>query len=749
MRNRINKRMYIAVVLLVFIACNSNKKQDTSINLSVIDSILSGEKENLNTALNTLPIHGKINRDKLVRYYPGITDTIKYLGVLSSEKVNLNPANGVVVSLLQNTETYNQLILCTHNKNFELIDNLYIGKATDFDNGKSHTINYSVISSNEITFDQVDWGYVKKDNEEEIDTVKYERWNIRINNKGIINTVKEPEINIQNLQESFIAKDETKFLNQFPKNFKQFHKYFGWDSVNDEPEKLYHECYDYINYWFDLLSKEKYKEHEKNIIKVCINGKWEADGVNYFQDKSINYIKEKQKYHLINELIDTEAKSVLFFLFDSPHPQFDADFEAYLNISKKKILKELFETDFSDENENIDIPQTDDISYYSNNDSYFIKDIDINNDAVLDKVVSSKRYEGDELLLFINNNNTYKLALKTINFSEDGGNQIIDIKKDENGFVVITSFPDRGFFESHFFISFNNDRWILTNTIYKTESSNQEDAFIYICDVKQNIDMNDSASFEKLKSMPDESDRDKTCLKQNKPTIATIDSVSVNQMKDAIEDELLSIFDYYKQEVVETHGAWSTKLFGRCCSNTDLTFSENLFFKISANYSNKKYPIKNVSDSQYLTAFVFKPNSKVKINVQLDLEKSYFDGKYSNKNLFKHDEIIMNPIKLSLINGYVKSKPLFYKNARVKELRVSVNNQFIQSVILKDTPLVQEFKIQAVFKSNDIITLEPATYYKGTEYDDVCISEIQTNLGETALYSLNKKYNLMELINKR
>lgn len=237
---------------------------------------------------------------------------------------------------------------------------------------------------------------------------------------------------------------------------------------------------------------------------------------------------------------------------------------------------------------------------------------------------------------------------------------------------------------------------------------------------------------------------------KNNARLATIDSVSITDIKQYIDRELPSIFDYYKHEKIDAVAIWSDKMFGRCCSNTDLTFGENLFFKISSNYSNNKYPIKNASDTQYVTAFVFKPNTDVKINLQLDLSsaKSYLNGKYSNKNLLKPDDVIMNPIKLSIINGYVKSEALFYQNARVKEVKVYVNNQYKETVTLLDTPLVQEFKVNAIFKTNDIITLEPKTYYKGSKYNDICISEIQTNLGETVLRSLNKKYNLMELMNR-
>lgn len=228
-----------------------------------------------------------------------------------------------------------------------------------------------------------------------------------------------------------------------------------------------------------------------------------------------------------------------------------------------------------------------------------------------------------------------------------------------------------------------------------------------------------------------------------------IDSVSINEMKRYIDDDLPTIFDYYKQEKIEEYSTWSPKMFGRCCSNTDLKFTENLFFKISSNINGKKYPITNISDAEYLTAFVFKPSDKVKINLYLDKNNSFLKGKYSNKNLLKPDEIIMNPIKLSIINGYVKSEDLFYKNGRVKEMGVYVNNEYKQTITLIDTPLIQEFLIDTVFKSDDTISLVPKTYYKGTKYDDICISEIQTNLGQIALSSLNEKFNLMELLNKK
>ncbi|EKX94958.1 hypothetical protein HMPREF9996_01698 [Aggregatibacter actinomycetemcomitans Y4] len=61
------------------------------------------------------------------------------------------------------------------------------------------------------------------------------------------------------------------------------------------------------------------------------------------------------------------------------------------------------------------------VDFYSNNNEFFIKNIDINNDNILDKVISNVKGAGNELLFFIKNGGKYKLVFKGTNLSEDGG----------------------------------------------------------------------------------------------------------------------------------------------------------------------------------------------------------------------------------------------------------------------------------------------------------------------------------------
>ena len=102
------------------------------------------------------------------------------------------------------------------------------------------------------------------------------------------------------------------------------------------------------------------------------------------------------------------------------------------------------------------------IDKYSKDSAYFIKTFDINKDGILDKVISNNPYEGEDLLVYLGNKNSeYTLALKTINFSQDGGNQISDIKESKEGFEIITRFPDRGDSQTNYSISYNKNSFIL------------------------------------------------------------------------------------------------------------------------------------------------------------------------------------------------------------------------------------------------------------------------------------------------
>lgn len=181
------KRVYLSFFIFSLIySCQKKDKDNSEIENQVdsvnIESIETIENVTLieTETIKHLPIHGKLNEIKLKKYYPNILDTISDKRIFGSEKLELNSGNEIIVSLLHNTGTFDQMILCTHDNNFKLVDNIYIGKATQFDNGKSLTINHTIENNNQISFDLVEWGYVNED----IDTINHEKLLIKIDNFG-------------------------------------------------------------------------------------------------------------------------------------------------------------------------------------------------------------------------------------------------------------------------------------------------------------------------------------------------------------------------------------------------------------------------------------------------------------------------------------------------------------------------------------------------------------------------------------
>ena len=136
----------------------------------------------------SLPIHGALDKDALSKYYPRVLDE-ESVGAVYAEKINLPTKNATIVSLLRNTVGFQQIFLCTHNKDLGLIDVFYVGKATDFDNGKEETITYNILKDSTMVFDKVVWGMLLKseDNEKKMDTLAHEIIALRVNQKGGLN----------------------------------------------------------------------------------------------------------------------------------------------------------------------------------------------------------------------------------------------------------------------------------------------------------------------------------------------------------------------------------------------------------------------------------------------------------------------------------------------------------------------------------------------------------------------------------
>ncbi len=252
-----------------------------------------------------------------------------------------------------------------------------------------------------------------------------------------------------------------------------------------------------------------YKSNFDNIV-ILIEGRdyYSSNlGVYYMKDKSNQIIEIDET--LTYRQDDPENKGFKFPKAEILKTLDNLEFKFFLgdkylydkNYDTKKIKTQ---KDSSSEKKIL----TNNINQYLNNKDYFIKTFDVNKDGVNDKIVCHNRYKGNELMIFLGNKNDvdFNFALKTTNFSADGGNQISDIKETEQGFNIVTSFPDKGYYEENYLVVYKNNTFIL-NTL-ETFSTSSQEGYKEYC-VSKNLNYNlDKSTDETLRTL---SKADKKC----------------------------------------------------------------------------------------------------------------------------------------------------------------------------------------------------------------------------------------------
>ncbi|OXA76305.1 SH3 domain-containing protein [Flavobacterium aquidurense] len=243
------------------------------------------------------------------------------------------------------------------------------------------------------------------------------------------------EATIADLKIAFTKNDEKLFLQNFPKNYNQFVKYFGWNDSLDVPYPLYNESEEYINRLFKIIKKDKTGKSLKLIIDIGINGKYQADAVNYFKINIERIFKENPNLacDLLGNRTLEEIDSFWHFYLDSPQPltavpdifkilknscpQIYSSLEKELTlIQKENLVSEI--TNESKTNKlkliNDFIPEgytiLDSLSGY------------INDDNLTDKILilaNSQEFKNNEsrilLILLYNQNKEYSLNFKSSN----------------------------------------------------------------------------------------------------------------------------------------------------------------------------------------------------------------------------------------------------------------------------------------------------------------------------------------------
>jgi hypothetical protein len=126
----------------------------------------------------------------------------------------------------------------------------------------------------------------------------------------------------------FTVKSQQNYFEAFPNNFVLFNMLFGYsdkepfgEPTTEFERLLYKEAESFIPTFFKLNGIDK-TQYYNRIIDISINGRWYADGVNYFQHGMVE--KVNGDLNLFCKLLSKRGKkeiiSFWYFYFDGPHP---------------------------------------------------------------------------------------------------------------------------------------------------------------------------------------------------------------------------------------------------------------------------------------------------------------------------------------------------------------------------------------------------------------------------------------------
>ncbi len=114
----------------------------------------------------------------------------------------------------------------------------------------------------------------------------------------IIAQVNPSTIDVQNLKRCYNLAHSDSNNNQktyfevFPSTFAEFKDIFGYEETKDGDiyGELYEESMEYITKFFLLYKVIDSYDFSNKIINLCINGEWQADGVNYLHANIVNIV---------------------------------------------------------------------------------------------------------------------------------------------------------------------------------------------------------------------------------------------------------------------------------------------------------------------------------------------------------------------------------------------------------------------------------------------------------------------------
>ncbi len=161
-------------------------------------------------------------------------------------------------------------------------------------------------------------------------------------------------IRVEKLKESRESNQYDVFFNFFPNNFKEFKVYYGYDDYSGEGP-LYSQYQNHITYFFEIEKKVGSDRFIGKLFGISIDGKWDADAIEFFQEKLSGVLVSEPDIFLknINKMPDSIARGFWHFVFDGStnndlqnKDRFDRIYNVVSKLDKRQaaLLKLEFES---------------------------------------------------------------------------------------------------------------------------------------------------------------------------------------------------------------------------------------------------------------------------------------------------------------------------------------------------------------------------------------------------------------------
>lgn len=109
------------------------------------------------------------------------------------------------------------------------------------------------------------------------------------------------------------------FLKEFPSSFRELNEVYGWDDKNNVRRELNKVTEQHLELFGKMYGCFP-KQWTQKSIRIALNGKWDADAVNYFQDLLQKKIGQNPNLYFfyLSKFTDKENISFWKFIIDGP-----------------------------------------------------------------------------------------------------------------------------------------------------------------------------------------------------------------------------------------------------------------------------------------------------------------------------------------------------------------------------------------------------------------------------------------------